>query len=220
MSKDTYKKRMSPTDKGIVAIMAIIIVVVIALGVWAVAPKLKEAAQNNTQSNQTQTQQDTSIKGMAAEKGMSTEEFKTEYGIPADTSDDTDINELFMSLTIDNAAKLLDTTTEEYLEQNKLTGVVTGDQTVQEARDAFNKLTVAQVYGDDQETLSTLKENYGLTDDQVPETMTMEEFSALMEQAAQQKAAEQAEASEASANGDEQPEDTTASGEADVNSAE
>ena len=201
MNRDTNKRRMSPSDKGILMIMSIVIIVVLALGVWAVVPKLQEAAQNSGT-----TMQDTTIKGLAEERGMTTEEFKTEFGLDPSVTDDTDINDLFASMTVANAAKLLDMTTEEYLEQNSLTGVVTGDQTIQEAQDAFNQLTVAQVYGDDQETLSSIKETYGLTDDQVPETMTMAEFDALIQSIALEQSAQAAEETAA-------PEETAAADE-------
>lgn len=199
------KKRVSAADKVTNAIMAVVIVAVLGLAVWAVAPKF-QAKIEETKAAEEASKPDT-IQKRADEKGVSVEDFIAEYGITGeDINGETLISQVAAQMTVENYAKLEGTTVEEFISSNGLPAdKVTGDMTVEAANALIPIKTVIASSGMD---FDTFKSTYGLGDDITEDTpwVDVEETVYAAMQAQQEAAAAAEEAvSEENADTEEEP---------------
>ena len=117
-------------------IIGIIIVAMIALGAWAVYSKYNQTTSNTdvTDAAEGDAAQIQTVADVAAEKGISTDEFITEYGLEnvENISADTDFQTAMQSMTLENYAKYLDQDLDELISSIGVDAQLTGDTTVGE----------------------------------------------------------------------------------------
>lgn len=172
-------KIKAPADKLTIfinVIVAIVILAVLGLGVYAVGSKYKEMHPSA---------KTTTVADFIADKGITFEEFKSEYGLEGDeeVTEKSDMNAVSAKFTLENYAKYTDTTLEELKAQYGLGDDVPNETTWQDAFSFMPVGIVAQnMFGTDFETLKT---QMGL-----PETVTAEtpwsEVQTIMSELSQQ----------------------------------
>ena len=188
-----------PVDKVMLSINIILTVVVVAvlgLGAYAVAPTFKAkieqrqaekaAAQEQAQA---QAEAQKTVADYIAEKGITFDDFKAEYGLTEnqDVTEETPVEALSWQFSIENYAKYNEKTVEELKAENGLGDDVDNTITWNDATNLMTVATVAEkLSGMDFETFKT---SMGL-----PEDITAEskwgDVVAIMQ--AQQEAAAQA----------------------------
>ncbi len=194
-------KRRTPAEVKSNIIIGVVIAVVLGLGIYAVVPKISENINANTSESETEQTQTQTVQMAADSKSMSVEDFINEYGLPEDTTGDTDLSDLYMGMTIENYAKLQERTPDDLLTEMNVADVATKDMTLEEAMDC---MTVLDYFGGE-ETFEQIKEAYGLGDT-VTADMRMSDARPIIEAAVQNVIQQQSEASEAS---DEESADTS-----------
>ncbi len=194
----TVKRKASPADKMLNAIIAVVVVVFVGLAVWAISPKISEKIEAY-KAEQQAALPDT-IEKRANEKGVTVEQFIADYGITGENvTGETMMSEVIETMTVENYAKLEGTTVEEYIAANGLPETVTGTMTVGEANDLVPIKTVIESSGMDFETFKT---TYELGDDVTEDTPWAQVEEAVMKKTEEMMAAaqeEQAAPAEASA---------------------
>lgn len=93
------KRRLGPAEKALNALLVLVVIAVLALAVWAVAPKMKSGYKNR-QAEQAQEQSQTTGKSttladIAESYEVSADEFKAEFGLGEEVTEDTDLTEVF-----------------------------------------------------------------------------------------------------------------------------
>lgn len=167
-------------------IVTVVILAVLGLGVYAVGSKYMErraAEGGNAEQQQT-------VADFIKEKGMTFDEFKTEYGLADDEeiSEEMTMSQVSGKLTLENYAKYADTTTEELKAQYGLGEDVPNTTVWQDAISYMTTGVVAQnFFGSDFETFKTQMN--------VPDTITADtpwrETQAIMEEISRQAAENQ-----------------------------
>ncbi len=198
-------KYVSSSERAMNAVFIIIVVAVLALGVYAAGTKLYNLHQDSA-SETTETTTPSTVEELAEENGMTVDEFKAEYGLADDVTGDTALDEVYGTMTVANYAKLSGEDTETFLEENYLTGIVTGDATMDEAQEAYMQLPVSTIYSEDD--LADAKSTYGITDDEMTDDMTLSEFNDLISEKYSEMLASEEDTTE-----EESAEDETATGE-------
>jgi len=182
------KKKTSPADKMVNAVITVVIIAVLGLAVWAVSPKFK-AKFDEIKAAEEASKPDT-IQKRADQKGISVEQFIADYGITGENvTGETMMSEVMAQMTVENAAKLEEQSVEEFLEASGLPAdKVTGDMTLEAANELIPIKTVIASAGMDFETF---KAQYGLADDVTEDTpwKDVEETVMAVEQANQEAAA-------------------------------
>ena len=176
-----------PVDKTTVlinVIVTIVILVVLGLGVYAVGSKYMENHAADTQSEQAQT----TVADFIAEKGITLDEFKTEYGLEGDedVTEESNMSAVSGKFTLENYAKYTDTTLEDLKAQYGLGDDVPNTTTWQDAISYMTTGVVAQnFFGMDFETFKT---QMGLPDTVTAETPWSDAQNVLNEISQQQTA--------------------------------
>lgn len=179
----------APVDKSAIlanVIVTIVILAVLGLGVYAVGSKYMEnrAAQGNQQTEQEQP----TVADFIAEKGITFEEFKTEYGLEGDeeVTEESIMGAVAAKFTLENYAKYTDTTLEELKTQYGLGDDVPNTTTWQDAMSYMTTGVIAQnFFGMDFETFKT---QMGMPDSITADTLWSETEAVMSEIAAQQAA--------------------------------
>jgi len=173
-------------------IVTLLVLAVLGLAVYAVGTKYADKfAAQKAQEAATET---TTVADFIAEKGISFDEFKTEYGIEdaEDVTEETDMNYVAGKLSLENYAKYSDMTLEDLKAQYGLGEDVAADTTWADAINFMTTGVVAQqMYGVDYETFKT---SMGLPEEineNTPWSETVEIMNALMEQQQAEAAAEE-----------------------------
>ena len=184
--KQKEKKRTSPAEKVINAVLVIIVVAVLVLAGFAVGPKVSEKIKAMLP------QPDTSVvSGMAESLGLSVDEFKAEYGLPENATGETAMADVVTELTLANYAKVSGTDYETLVADMGIAEKVTEDMTFGEAE----ALIPFGIYVGGEESFNQLKEAYALDDSITMDTPwgevrpVIEQMEAQMQEA-QQLAAE------------------------------
>lgn len=201
-------------------IIVIVILAVLGLAVWAVAPKVMQNWQERAQTQQedasqdsAQTQQQTVTVAQKAEsEGITVDEYKAKYGLGETVTGDTSFDEALYSMNLANFAAAQGLTVENVREQYSLPDSVADDTAWSEA--LMSAPAKAVVGGD--EGFEQLKQQYGLTD--VADDIT---WGDLMPKLQEKIAAQQAAASaEPSSDGAESAGDGAESADGSTNNAD
>lgn len=213
----TPKRKAGPADKAMNAIIAVLIIAVLALAVVAVTPKFK--AKYDEKKQEEQANLPDTISKRADEKNMSVEDFISEYGITGDNlSGETMMSDVIPKMTIENYAKLTDTTADDYIAQNNLPAdKVTGATTMEEADKLIPIKTVIASSGMDFETFKT---TYGLGDDVTEDTAWADVQEQVMAAVQAQQAAAQTDTNNGTDSASEESTDASADAGADTASAD
>lgn len=164
------------------AVIAVVIAGVLGLGVYAVGSKYIErhASDNAAQTAQNQP----TVADYIAEKGMTFDEFKSEYGITDESVTESSlINEVTANLTLDNYAKYSDMTLDELKSKYGLGNDVPESTLWQDAIGYMTTGTVAQNFGGTD--FETFKTQMGLPDT-ITEATPWSETEAVLTQMSQQ----------------------------------
>ncbi len=152
------KRRLTPMEKGVNAILVIVVIAVFALAVYAVAPKVSENLKNVLPQ---EAGPNTSIvSGMAESLDLTVDEFKAEYGLADDVTGDTLMADIADGLTLANYAKLNGQEYAALVEEMGLTDKVTETTTWGEAEP---QIPFGNYVGGE-ETFNQIKETYALDD--------------------------------------------------------
>ena len=214
--KMTSTDYSAPKDKGSVlfnAIVAAVIVAVFGLGCYAVGAKYIPRYQQQREQQKLQEEQSKTVSDVMKEKSLTLDEFKTEYGIPAETevTEDQTASSLTGSMTMEGYAKYEDMTLDELREKYGLPEDLSADTPWQ---DAVNSMPVGiaaqEMFGMDFETFQAqMPGASGITED-----MTWGDASKIIEDAYAQQQAQQAAEGDTSSDTQASPSpDTAASGE-------
>ena len=160
-------------------IITVVIIAVVALGVWAVYPSLNDNSQVIEDSMQNQT-----LGQIAKEMGTTAEEIIETYQLGEHGfNEDSDIIAVTSKMTVENYAKFEGVTVDELKAEFKYTDDVTPDMTMEQAQDYMPVENIVMGTGTDYATFISA---YGLTvEDLPPETLYKDAFPIL--QAAQEK---------------------------------
>lgn len=201
-----------PADKSTILANVIIVFVILAvfgLGAYAVGSKyIKNNAASTDSANEAQT---TTVADYIAEKGITFDEFKSEYGLEdsSDITEDSNVNSATGEMTLANYAKYADTTLEELKSQYGLGDDVPDTTLWQDAMSYMTTGVVGQnFFGADFETFKT---QMGLPDSITADTPWSETQSVMSELYQQQQAAQ--DQSGDAQNAAEEPAATEAAGE-------
>lgn len=175
--------RRNSGDAALNAVIAVVIVVVLGLGVWAVVPKIREnMANRSAESQQSST---VTVAQLAEAAGQSVDEYLAEYGLDGtDITGDTDYQSAMYAMTLENFAKANGTTVEELKSEYKLPESVTNETPWSEAM--LEMPAGIAMGGDDR--FAQAKEAYGLGDEFTAESRWGDVQDALMEKLVAQQA--------------------------------
>lgn len=191
-------KRKTSGDVAMNVIIAVVIIAVLGLGVWAVAPKISEGVKNRASSSQSDnTQQSSATLGdMAAAEGISFDEYIEKYGLKdAGLTAEDDYQSALYEMTVENFAKATGTTAEEIMSEYKLPASVTADTKWGEAQ--LEMPAGVALGGDDK--FEQAKATYGLGDEFTAESRWGDVQNAMIQKMIQQQAAAASAAPEGSA---------------------
>ena len=190
--KTTNADYSAPKDKGSVLFNAIVAaVIVFGLGCYAVGAKYIPRYQEQLAQQKQQEEQSKTVSDVMKEKSLTLDEFKTEYGIPADTevTEDQTAMSLTGSMTMEGYAKYEDMTLEELREKYGLPEDLAADTPWQ---DAVNSMPVGiaaqEMFGMDFETFKAQMPGA----DSITEDMTWGDASTIIEAAYAAQQAQQA----------------------------
>lgn len=183
------KKKSSPADKAVNAVICLIVIAFVAVGAYATWGKLSEGMKYKAIESG---EKEATVEYLAEKSGMEVEDFLTQYGLAlSDTiNKDTTESEVIDNMTLENYVKYTggEQSAEEMIEGTGLKDKVTKDTLW---KDFMPQVPAISIIGDE-ETFNNLKEQYGFGDE-VTMDMPWGEFEALVEakQAETMAAAEQ-----------------------------
>lgn len=164
-------------------IVTLVILAVVALGVWAVYPTLNFGGEVIEDSLENQT-----LGAVAKERGTTAEEIIETYQLGEyEFNEDSDIIEVTSKMTVENYAKFEGVTVDELKAQFKYTDDVTSDMTMEQAQDYMPVENIAMGSGMDYATLISA---YGLTVEDLPADTLYKDALPIL-QAAQEKLMEE-----------------------------
>ena len=135
----TNVKKTKKSDIIINLIIVIILVAMVGLGAWAVYSKYSRTTTNTdaTDTADTGDAQSQTVADVAEEKGLSAEDFISEYGLGdfEEINGDTDFQTAMQSMTLENYAKYLDEDVDELISGINVDTKITADMTVGEVTD-------------------------------------------------------------------------------------
>lgn len=189
------KKKATPMDKLMTAIVVLVIAVFVAAGVYATYGKISEGISNKAIEDG---KAEETVSYLAKQDNMSVEDYLAQYGLTlGDTiKKNTTLSEMLDNMTLENYAKYIGQDIDAMIESAGLGDKVTKDTLWKDARPL---LPLISYYGEEQ--LNQIKQIYGFGDEVTPD-MTYGDFEKLVEE----KQAEMAQATEAPAD-DEQTTD-------------
>ena len=178
----TVKKQKSNVLFNI--IITVVILAVVALGVWAVYPSIKDG--NSQVVEDSLEQQKLGV--VAEEMGTTAKEIISTYQLEEyGFNEESNIIEVTSKMTVENYAKFEGITPDELKAEFKYTDDVTLDMTMEQAQDYMPVENIVMGTGTDYATFISA---YGLTvEDLPPETLYKDAFPVL--QAAQEKLMEE-----------------------------
>lgn len=177
------KRKASKTEVITNIVIAVVIVGVLGLGVYAVGSRYME----NHPADSVVSEQSQTIGDYIAEKGITLDEFKTEYGVSEGITESTAVEEVVAGFTLENYAKYLDITLDELKSQYGLGDDVPNTIVWQDAIAYMRTEAVAQNFGNTD--FETFKAQMGLPDDITADT-PWSETEAVISEMSQQSAEE------------------------------
>ncbi len=130
MAKEkNFKAKKSSADIVINIVITVVIIAVLALAVVAVGNKFKPEIYT--------------VESAATEKGMTVEEFTGEYGLENVQADDK-MEDVVGGMTLENYAKFLGMSFEDFKTQSQLPEVVTNETTFDELQAMMEELAALQ----------------------------------------------------------------------------
>jgi len=164
-------------------IVTLVILAVVALGVWAVYPTLNFGGEVIEDSLETQT-----LGAVAKERGTTAEEIIETYQLGEyDFNEDSDIISVTSKMTVENYAKFEGVTVDELKAQFKYTDDVTSDMTMEQAQDYMPVENIVMGTNTDYATFISA---YGLTVEDLPADTLYKDALPIL-QAAQEKLMEE-----------------------------
>ena len=164
-------------------IVTLVVLAVVALGVWAVYPTLNFGGEVIEDSLETQT-----LGAVAKERGTTAEEIIETYQLGEyDFNEDSDIISVTSKMTVENYAKFEGVTVDELKAQFKYTDDVTSDMTMEQAQDYMPVENIVMGTGTDYATFISA---YGLTVEELPADTLYKDALPIL-QAAQEKLMEE-----------------------------
>lgn len=152
MSKEKkFKPRRSGLDTAITAVLVVILIAVLGLSVYSIAGKIKENMPVQMSANPT-------VQEVAEQASMTVDEFKTEFGLPADVTGETYMFHAEGMMNCGNYAKYIGTTFEEFISYFQLPETVTEETNYTDAID----LTTVAIMAGGEDNVESFKETYGL----------------------------------------------------------
>ncbi len=132
-----FKQRKSGLDRAITTVLVLVVLVVLGLSAYSIYMEVESRKP-----------QPYTIQTAAEEKGLTVDDFKTEYGIAADVTADTLFEEAMKEMTMANYAKFAGTTFEEMTAGMELNGEVTADTLYKDAepilQEKYEEMAAAQ----------------------------------------------------------------------------
>ncbi len=190
------KKPSTPADKMTTAAVVIVILAILALGVWATHSKIADNVyRNKVESGKIPM----NVSYAAEQAGQTIEEYLTPYGLQEsdEVNGDTLVNDLYGYMTFENYIKMANEGNEEVpeidqvIEDMGLKDKVTKDT---KWKDVEPIIPVGKYFGEEQ--LNQYKQAYGITDEEVTPETTYGDFQKIV----QEKAANAVSATNAPAN--------------------
>lgn len=208
-------KRRTSGDTAMNAIIAVVIIVVLGLGVWAAAPKISESIKNReAASDAADGQQTATIANAAESEGISFDEYIEKYGLKdASLTAEDSVQSAFYEMTVENFAKASSTTVEELMSRYSLPESVTSNMKWSEA---MLEMPAGVALGGD-EQFAQAKEAYGLGDEFTAQSRWGDVQSAMVAKMVQQQAAQASAEPEQSAASDSPAADKDADNASDSN---
>lgn len=139
----TNVKKTQKSDTITNLIIVIVIVAMVVLGAWAIYSKYNRTTTDTDATNTADTSdvQPQTVANVAEEKGLSAEDFISEYGLGdvEGINGDTDFQTAMQSMTLENYAKYLDEDVDELISGINVDAKITADMTVGEVTDIVSQ---------------------------------------------------------------------------------
>lgn len=187
------KKKATKSDKILNLIMCVVIIVILAIGIYATYGKLSVSLKDKAVESG---QAEATVEYLARKADLEVEDYLAQYGLElSDTiSKNTTETEMMDNMTLENYLKYNggEQTAEEVLEGTKLTDKATKDTLW---KDVLPMMPAISIIGNE-ETFNQVKAQYGIENDDI----TWGELEAIMKEKAEATAApENTDAAEAPA---------------------
>lgn len=187
------KKRATKSDKILNLIMCVVIIVILAIGIYATYGKLSVSLKDKAVESG---QAEATVEYLARKADLEVEDYLAQYGLElSDTiSKNTTETEMMDNMTLENYLKYNggEQTAEEVLEGTKLTDKATKDTLW---KDVLPMMPAISIIGNE-ETFNQVKAQYGIENDDI----TWGELEVIMKEKAEATAApENTDAAEAPA---------------------
>lgn len=177
---DGHTKKKS--SAGLNAVIALIVAAFLGLGAYAVTANFKAKAPANDSTADNSAQQTQTVSQYAEQKGMTAEDFLTQYGLDgSDITADSDINTAASEMTVEKFAEFSDKTTDALKEEYGLGANVTADM---KWSDAQGYIPIGKMLENMGMKYEDFLSNYNLTDKDVPEDMTWNDAMPILQEAA------------------------------------
>ena len=193
MTKNTPKKVKTPFEKMLTTITVLVVLAVLALAVFAtygkVSSNMKQAAIDAERTAIESGEQETTIRYMASNAGMSAEEYVAQYGLELKDglSETSTLNEMAEKMTLENYYKFSDETSGETTDLDELLTKWGADELgiTKETvwSDVQSKLPLIKYLGE--EDFNNLIEQYaafGFDSSVITADMTMEQANEAVEE--------------------------------------
>ena len=169
------KKKATPADKAVNAIIVLIILVFVAVGVYATYGKISEGVTNKEIESG---KAEATVEYLANQAGQSVEDYLAQYGLTlGDTiKAKTTESEMLDNMTIENYAKYNGQEADSFLQG--MSDSVTKDTVWKD----LMAMPVSQVI--DADALAQVKKQYLIGDDEISDSTTYEEFQKVLYQKA------------------------------------
>lgn len=162
-------ERTGSGNKLFATIIAIVMVVIIGICVWAMYSTISTKVINSQIESG---EREATLEYMAKGAGLSVDEFIEQYGLQdAGLSKNSSQTEVVDKMTLENYAALAQTTVEDILKQYYLEGKADGSTVYADFKAMW---TVRAMVQDSEENLETVKEYYGLDDSVTMDTLWSE----------------------------------------------
>lgn len=171
----TEKKKSTPADKAVNAVITLLIVGFLAVGVYATYGKISDGIKENRIE---EGKEEATVSYLAKQANLDTESYLEQYGLTlGDTvTEDTTESEMLDNMTIENYASYNGQDAETFMQG--LSESVTKDTVWKD----FMAMPVKDVINADD--LAAVKEQYGITDEEVSDTTSYEDFQTVLYQKA------------------------------------
>ena len=159
------KKKATPADKAVNAIIVLIILVFVAVGVYATYGKISEGVTNKEIESG---KAEATVEYLANQAGQSVEDYLAQYGLT--------LGDTIKAMTIENYAKYNGQEADSFLQG--MSDSVTKDTVWKD----LMAMPVSQVI--DADALAQVKKQYQIGDDEISDSTTYEEFQKVLYQKA------------------------------------